>query len=83
MDQQHCTYSTILRGKSVHNGIISIHASCLQQGTKVILQNVWQSNSLFVLNTKFYVWGKSNTTHCTTIHIFKHSGGCIMLWVCL
>ena len=24
---------------------------------------MWQSNELFVLNTKWYVWGKPNTTH--------------------
>ena len=27
---------------------------------------MWQSNSLFVLNTKCYVWGKSNTLLSTT-----------------
>jgi hypothetical protein len=42
---------------------------------------MWQINSLFVLNTKCYVWGKSNTTLSTTLLIFKHGGGCIMLWV--
>jgi hypothetical protein len=50
MDQQHCSYSTILlidrvkRRKPVQITIIPKHASCLQQGTKVILQKMWQSN---------------------------------------
>ena len=37
----------------------------------------------FVLNPKRYVWSKSNTSLNTTLHIFKHGGGNIMLWVCL
>uniref|UniRef100_A0A8C7MXB9 Wings apart-like protein homolog n=1 Tax=Oncorhynchus kisutch TaxID=8019 RepID=A0A8C7MXB9_ONCKI len=44
-------------------------------------------SSLFVLNTKCYVWGKYNTllsgtlSLSTTLNIFKRSGGCIMLWI--
>ena len=49
--------------RSVQNKKIPKHASCLQKGTKVILKKMWQSNSLFVLNTKCYVQGKSNTPH--------------------
>ena len=44
---------------------------------------MWQINTLFVLNTKCYVWGKFNTSLSTILHIFKQGGGCIMLWVCL
>jgi hypothetical protein len=53
---------------------ISKRASCLQQGTKVILQKMWQSISLFVLNTKCYIWGhiQYNILLSTTLHIFKH-----------
>jgi hypothetical protein len=45
---QHCTYSTIIdrakRRKPVNNKTISPkHASCFQQGTKVILQNTFLS----------------------------------------
>ena len=40
-------------------------------------------HSVYVLNTKCYVWDKSNTSLSTTLHIFKHGGGCIILWVCL
>ena len=29
---------------------------------KKYCKKMWQSNSLLVLNTKCYVWGKSNTT---------------------
>ena len=33
---------------------------------------------------KVFISGKSNNTSlCTTLHIFKYGGGCIMLWVCL
>ena len=59
----------VKRRKPVQN--ITKHASCLQQGAKVILQKMWQSNSLFVLNRKCYVGGKSNTLLSTTIHIVK------------
>ena len=41
---------------------------------------MWQRNKLFVLNTKHYVWGKSNTSLSTTFHVFNHCVGCIMLW---
>uniref|UniRef100_A0A4W5QSG3 Ubiquinol-cytochrome c reductase core protein 2b n=1 Tax=Hucho hucho TaxID=62062 RepID=A0A4W5QSG3_9TELE len=40
-----------------------------------------QRNAFYVLNTTCYVWGKHNTSLSTTLHIFKHGGGCIMLWV--
>ena len=41
-------------------------------------------NKCYVLNTKRYVWSKSNNTSLsTTHHIFKHGGGCTLLWVCL
>ena len=67
MDQQHCSYSTILTSLTSENNINTPkHLSCLQQGTKEILQKMWQSNSLFVLNTKCYVWDKSNTLPSTT-----------------
>ena len=47
---------------------------------KVILQEMWQINSLFVLNTKCYVLlDLPQTLLITTLHIFKHSDGCIML----
>jgi hypothetical protein len=39
----------------------------LQQGTKVKLQKMWQSCSLFVLITKCYV--QYNTLLSTTLHI--------------
>jgi hypothetical protein len=35
---------------------------------------------MFLLNTKCYVWGKYNILLSTTLHIFKNSGGSIMLW---
>jgi hypothetical protein len=41
------------------------------------------SKVFYVLNTKRYVWGKSNTSLNTPLRIFKHGYGCIMLWVCL
>jgi hypothetical protein len=40
--------------KKKKNANIPKYVSCLQQGPNVILQN---------MNTKCYVWGKSNTTH--------------------
>jgi hypothetical protein len=45
------------RRKPVQIKNIPKHASCLQQGTKVILQEIWRSNLHFVLNTN--VWVKS------------------------
>ena len=39
------------------------------------MRKLRMDQQLFVLN----VWGKSKATH----HIFKHGGGCIILWVCL
>jgi hypothetical protein len=69
----------VKRRKPLKN--IPKHALCLHQGTKVIQQNNWQSNSLFLLNTKCYVWANP-MQHITEYHshIFKHSGGCIMSW---
>jgi hypothetical protein len=46
MDHQHCSYSTILtylseKRKPLENKTIPKHASCLKQGTQVILQKYW------------------------------------------
>ncbi|CDQ98292.1 unnamed protein product, partial [Oncorhynchus mykiss] len=49
----------------------------------VILKRMWQNAQLFLLKTKCYVWGKYNRLLSTTLHVFKHSGGCVMLWVWL
>jgi hypothetical protein len=48
-----------------------------RQRTKVILQTFWQSNELFVPNTNCGA-EQHNTLLSTTVHTFKHSGGCIM-----
>ena len=42
-----------------------------------------QNNTLFGLNAKPSVWGKHNTSLSNCLLIFKHGGGCIMIWVCL
>ena len=55
------------RRKHIQNKTIPKHASCLQQGTKVILQKNVQRNELLVLNTKCYAWNNSNTTHYITV----------------
>jgi hypothetical protein len=41
----------------------NMHPVCKKGNTNWILQKMWQSNSLSVLNTKCYISGKSNTTH--------------------
>ena len=43
---------------------------------------MWQRNEMYVLNIKCLGQIQHNTSLSTTLHIFKHGGGCIMLWVC-
>ena len=75
----------VKRSKSVQNKNAKNHASCLQQDTKVKQQQMWESNSLFALNTEVLCLGQIqyNTLLSTTLYIFERSGDYIMLWVCL
>ena len=53
------------------------------RGQSGILQKMWQRNYLHIRNRKPYVWVKHNTLLSTTLNIFNHGGGFILLWVCL
>ena len=44
---------------------------------------MWQRNVHLVPNTKCLGQIQHNTSLSTTLQIFKHGGGCIMLWVYL
>ena len=57
-----------------------MHPVC-NKALKYNCKKCGKGNSLHVLNTNV-VWGKSNASLSTTLDIFKHSGDCIMLWVC-
>ena len=89
IDQQHCSYSTILTNESKKKEACTEFflnsKTCILFAIRQKWQKEkWQSNELYVLNKKHYVWGKSNDTLLsTTLHIFKNGGGCIMLWLCL
>ena len=50
---------------------LEFNGSCFQQGTKVMLQKILAN---FLFGQIQY-----NTLLSATLHIFKHSGGCIML----
>jgi hypothetical protein len=69
MDQQHCSYFAMLtndrvkRRKPVQNKNIPKGASCLRQGTKVILQKMWQRNVIICPVYKVLYLGQ--TQHIT------------------
>jgi hypothetical protein len=71
--------------KPVQHKNIPKHASCLQEGSYVKLQIIWQKIYTLCPEYKALCLGKiqHNTSLSTTLHIFKDGGGFVMLWVCL
>jgi hypothetical protein len=63
----------VKRRKLIHNTNIPKHASCLQQGTKVILQKHFENQLHFCPEYKVLcLWQiQYNTLMITTLHIFK------------
>ena len=75
LDQQHCSYNPNLNDRVKKGSLYiikifqSMHPVCNEKLTLSWIQSPMS--------------GPNPTQHITTIHIFRHGGGCIMLWVCL
>ena len=88
MGQQHCSYSTIKiyvtvkRRKTVENKIIpNLFATRDYSNTeKNVVKQLTFCPEYKVLSLEQIQY---NTILSTALHIFKYSGGCILLWVCL